>query len=188
MSKTIEISLELFEMFVNETSKSLENIEKLLLEAEEEGYSNKIVDEIFRDMHSMKGSSATMGFDNIAKLTHGMEDIFAIIRKTGSKNLDSSWLTSMLLICKDFLMEELEKISNGKEPDGDVSELVYEIRKQINILEGKGTINNNTPVESDMTSSDYDFDNSLTTYKATVFYLKDSGMPNVRSLLLFQKI
>ena len=98
-----DMSVELMEMFLEETSKSLENIESLLLESEEKGYTPKVIDEIFRDMHSMKGSSATMGYINMAKLSHAMEDVFALLRKDSKIHIDSTWLTSMLLICKDFL-------------------------------------------------------------------------------------
>ena len=41
------------------------------------------VDEIFRAAHSLKGMSATMGFAEIAKLTHEMEDVFELLRQRG---------------------------------------------------------------------------------------------------------
>ena len=135
---------EFLELFISETENTLQNMEMLLLEAEEKGYNMKIVDEIFRAMHSMKGSSATMGYENMAKLTHAMEDIFAEIRKSGAENIDSSWLTSMLLICKDFLLEELKKAASGKTPDGDVTELVEEIKKQNGFIKQYEELPNNT--------------------------------------------
>lgn len=190
--ENFELSAELLEMFFEETYKSLENIESLLLEAEENGYTSKIVDEIFRDMHSMKGSSATMGFENIARLSHAMEDIFAILRKDGSGNIDSSWLTSMLLICKDFLSEELGKINNGKKADGDESELVLEIRKQIEHMEHYDSLPQNTILEEEhivmLKNESVSPQEGFKTYYAKIFFNKDSGMSNVRALILIQKI
>lgn len=183
-----ELSSELMEMYISETTKSLENIESLLLEAEENGYTGKVIDEIFRDMHSMKGSSATMGYDNMAKLSHAMEDVFALLRKDTNLHVDSSWLTSMLLICKDFLSEELNKVSNGKEPNGDETELVAEIRKQIKNMEHLDSIQTNTTEENEINYSDINPKGDFKTYYAKIFFEKDSGMPNVRALILIQKI
>lgn len=183
-----ELSTELMEMYISETTKSLENIESLLLEAEENGYTGKVIDEIFRDMHSMKGSSATMGYDNMAKLSHAMEDVFALLRKDTNLHVDSSWLTSMLLICKDFLSEELNKVSNGKEPNGDETELVAEIRKQIKNMEHLDSIQTNTTEENEINYSDINPKGDFKTYYAKIFFEKDSGMPNVRALILIQKI
>lgn len=183
-----ELSSELMEMYISETTKSLENIESLLLEAEENGYTGKVIDEIFRDMHSMKGSSATMGYNNMAKLSHAMEDVFALLRKDSNLHVDSSWLTSMLLICKDFLSEELNKVSDGKEPNGDEAELVTEIRKQINNMEHFDSIQANTSEENDIDYSSSSPKGDFKTYYAKIFFEKDSGMPNVRALILIQKI
>lgn len=180
------------ELFISETENTLENMEMLLLEAEEKGYNMKIVDEIFRAMHSMKGSSATMGYENMAKLTHAMEDIFAEIRKSGAENIDSSWLTSMLLICKDFLLEELKKAASGKTPDGDVTELVEEIKKQNGFIKQyeelpNNTINENFAVEN-MVGEEVPPQENFKTYFAKIFFEKDSGMLNVRALILVQRI
>lgn len=183
-----DMSVELMEMFLEETSKSLENIESLLLESEEKGYTPKVVDEIFRDMHSMKGSSATMGYINMAKLSHAMEDVFALLRKDTKVHVDSTWLTSMLLICKDFLSEELTKISNGKEANGDETELVDEIRKQISHMEHFETLPENTLAEQNINLEITSTKENFKTYYAKVFFVKDSGMANVRSLILIQKI
>lgn len=183
-----DMSVELMEMFLEETSKSLENIESLLLESEEKGYTPKVIDEIFRDMHSMKGSSATMGYINMAKLSHAMEDVFALLRKDTKIHIDSTWLTSMLLICKDFLSEELSKISNGKDANGDETELVDEIRKQISHMEHLESLPESTLAEQNINLEITSTKESFKTYYAKVFFVKDSGMANVRSLILIQKI
>ncbi len=180
------------DIFISDTTGTLDNLEMLLLEAEEKGYNMKIVDEIFRAMHSMKGSSATMGYENMAKLTHAMEDIFAEIRKSGAENIDSSWLTSMLLICKDFLLEELKKAANGKTPDGDVTELVEEIKKQNGFIKQyeelpHNTINENFAIEN-MVGEGVPPQENFKTYYAKIFFEKDSGMLNVRALILVQRI
>lgn len=183
-----DMSVELMEMFLEETSKSLENIESLLLESEEKGYTPKVIDEIFRDMHSMKGSSATMGYINMAKLSHAMEDVFALLRKDSNIHIDSTWLTSMLLICKDFLSEELSKISNGKDANGDETELVDEIRKQISHMEHLESLPESTLAEQNINLEITSTKENFKTYYAKVFFVKDSGMANVRSLILIQKI
>ena len=41
---------------------------------------SRIVNEIFRSAHTLKGMSATMGYEDLAKLTHKMENVLDAIR------------------------------------------------------------------------------------------------------------
>ncbi len=184
---------DMLDMYIYESSKMLESLEMFLLDAEEKGYEPKIVEEIFRIMHSMKGAAATMGFENSAKLCHAMEDIFSEIRETGKLNIDSSWITSMLLICKDFLSEELQKARNDEYEEANSDDLVEEIRKNLNYMKK----NKSTPLEDSeygninfeiKNMGEFKVDEGIKTYYAKIFFEKDSGMLNVRALILVQRI
>lgn len=66
----------MLEAYVYETSQIIENLETLLLESERENsFSEEGLNEIFRFMHTIKGSSAMMMFNGISVLAHRLEDI-----------------------------------------------------------------------------------------------------------------
>ncbi len=67
----------LLEMFLFETSQLLEQLEQSILTGEKESeFCDDAINEIFRIMHTIKGSASMMLFDNIAKVAHSMEDLF----------------------------------------------------------------------------------------------------------------
>ncbi|MCH1639371.1 Hpt domain-containing protein [Paenibacillus timonensis] len=72
----------LLEIYLHENSQLLEQLEQSILECEEaNAFSSASIDVIFRIMHTIKGSSTMMNFDNIAVLSHVIEDLFAYIRE-----------------------------------------------------------------------------------------------------------
>jgi len=99
----------MLEVFVFETNQFLDNLEKILLDSEEnkDGISSS-VPEIFRIMHTIKSSSAMMSFDGISKLAHSIEDLFFYIRENNPPNIDESKLTDILLDCVDFIKRNMQ--------------------------------------------------------------------------------
>ena len=68
-------------MFLFETSQLLEQLEQLILTCEKSNcYTEDTVNEIFRIMHTIKGSSAMMMQDSISTISHSMEDLFYFLR------------------------------------------------------------------------------------------------------------
>ena len=65
-------------MFLAEAQEHLQELNLAVVRLEEDPRDRETVDEIFRAAHSLKGMSATMGFAQIAKLTHEMEDVFEL--------------------------------------------------------------------------------------------------------------
>lgn len=68
-------------MFLAEAQEHLQELNLAIVRLEENPHDRDTVDEIFRIAHSLKGMSATMGFAQIAKLTHEMEDVFELLRQ-----------------------------------------------------------------------------------------------------------
>lgn len=70
----------LLDMFLFETTQLIEQLEQSILSSEQEGYffTQDTINEIFRIMHTIKGSAAMMMFNNISTLAHTMEDIFSM--------------------------------------------------------------------------------------------------------------
>jgi len=104
----------LLDMFLFETSQLLEQLEHSILTSEKESdFSEEAINEIFRIMHTIKGSAAMMLFDNIAKLAHSIEDLFYYLRQEKPSRVDCSALSDLVLEGVDFIKIETEKIKNN---------------------------------------------------------------------------
>ena len=68
------------EMFIEESKEHLQACNEHLLELEKNPEDIAIVNEVFRSAHTLKGMSATMGYEDIANLTHKMENVLDEIR------------------------------------------------------------------------------------------------------------
>ncbi|MEN2257881.1 Hpt domain-containing protein [Paraclostridium benzoelyticum] len=65
------------EFYVHENMQLLEQLEEILLVGQSDTgkLGKEAIEEIFRAMHTIKGSSAMMGYDSLTKLTHSIEDV-----------------------------------------------------------------------------------------------------------------
>ncbi len=112
------------EVFIYETRQFLEQLEQMALASEQEGsFSSDDVNEIFRAMHTIKGSAAMMMLDEISKLAHAVEDIFFYIRELHPKKVDVSAITDIVLTAVDFMNGEVDKLDAGETPDDSSEEM-----------------------------------------------------------------
>jgi two-component system chemotaxis sensor kinase CheA len=111
----------MLDVFVFESAQLLESLEETLLQSEKmKELTQEHIDEIFRIMHTIKGSSSMMSLDGIAKLSHALEDMFDKIRE-GKTRTDATALEGVIelvLAASDKFKGEIEKLSNGREADG----------------------------------------------------------------------
>jgi len=78
----------MLDMFIFETEQGLENLENICLDSKDAGaFDEDNVNEIFRIMHTIKGASAVMMYQNIATLAHRLEDVFYFIRENNPENV-----------------------------------------------------------------------------------------------------
>jgi chemotaxis protein histidine kinase CheA len=68
------------EKFKEEGKEYFEKLESGLLLLEQDPKNFQVVDEIFRIMHSLKGSGGMFGFDLLSDVTHDLESLFDIFR------------------------------------------------------------------------------------------------------------
>lgn len=97
-------------LFVAESRENHENMVKNLLLVEK-GSDQDAIDEIFRSIHTLKGASASMGFADMERLCHAMEDIFQLIR-SGSAEMSQD-LGNLLLSCSDMLEQMIDDVEGG---------------------------------------------------------------------------
>ncbi|WP_147535357.1 chemotaxis protein CheA [Bacillus marasmi] len=189
----------MIEPFLFETAQQIEQLEQAIIEADTTGYfSTEIVNDIFRNMHSIKSSSAMMQFNNISKVSHATEDLFFFIRENKPTKVDSASLCDLVLEAIDFNKLELEKIKNGDKAASDESSLIAKLHEYLNLLKNSNVIKQETakdPVtKAETTTAPMSERNpglespSTTTpknrYKALIHFIKDCEMENIRAYMI----
>ncbi|WP_022929059.1 chemotaxis protein CheA [Patulibacter americanus] len=101
-------------LFLAEATEHLQELNLAVVRLEEAPGDQATLDAIFRIAHSFKGSSATMGFQGIAALTHRMEDVLELLRgRPGGLGREA---IDVLLACLDALSDAVGAIEeNGSE-------------------------------------------------------------------------
>lgn len=128
------ISEGMLEVFLYESETMLESMEQLCMENEETPFDDAGINEMFRSMHTIKGSSAIMLYNNITTISHKLEDIFYYIRESHPENVDQKKLVDNILKVTDFIKGELDKIKAGDAPDGDETGLLGELDGFLNVI------------------------------------------------------
>nr|WP_081562296.1 chemotaxis protein CheA [Clostridium formicaceticum] len=125
----------MLDMFIFETVQLITQLEQSILCSEKAScYNEADINEIFRIMHTIKGSSAMMLFNNISALAHSIEDLFFFLREEKLQQLDCSMLCDLVLEGVDFIKVEIEKIKNGDDANGDASILIGNIEDFLALL------------------------------------------------------
>lgn len=91
------------EIFLEEAKEHLEAMEELFLKMERDPGNQKIIEGIFRLVHTLKGSGNSVGFENLGSLAHIMENLLAKIMH--SKVVVTGEVIDVLLECNDHLVE-----------------------------------------------------------------------------------
>lgn len=186
----------MLEAYIFETSQFIDQLEALILNNENSnGYPEEDINEIFRIMHTIKGSSAMMLFNDISTLAHSMEDIFYFFREQSPENVDYSSLADLLFESIDFIKVELEKIKNGDEVDGKSDELINNNKEFLKNLKGDSSCDKEEKTKNDNTKQQYYIEpdkknmvvgNNL--YKAVIFFDDDCEMENIRAYTVVSSI
>lgn len=127
----------MLDMYLFENTQLLERLQEIVLEhKDDECFDDDSINEIFRTMHTIKGSSGVMMFDEITKVSHKLEDVFYYLRESHPQNVPHLELVENVLQVADFIMGEMEKIQNGDAADGDATELIASVDDFLNSLKG----------------------------------------------------
>jgi two-component system, chemotaxis family, sensor kinase CheA len=109
-------------MFIDESREHLQAMNENLLSLENNPNDISIVQSIFRSAHTLKGMSATMGFDDIAALTHEMENVLDLVRN--NKITMNSFIIDCIFKSLDSLEAMVEDIIQGGTGKADVTNIV----------------------------------------------------------------
>ncbi len=155
------------DMFIEESKENLQAINKNLLVLESEPSNINVVQEIFRSAHTLKGMSATMGFEDLANLTHELENVLDLVRNA-KFTLDSD-IMDVIFRAVDKLEEMLHSIESEGDGKADVSAEVANLKR---IGRGEKPVSNsNITVATSETADDHPLvveDHYFDNYQTTV--------------------
>ncbi|MEY8189414.1 chemotaxis protein CheW [Peribacillus simplex] len=113
------------EVFIEESKEHLQTCSEQLLVLEKNPEDLSIVNEIFRSAHTLKGMSATMGYEDLANLTHKMENVLDAIRN--SQIALSPELFDVIFLAVDHLEAMVMSIAEGGDGKRNVKDVVHQL-------------------------------------------------------------
>ncbi|MFB6801293.1 chemotaxis protein CheW [Peribacillus butanolivorans] len=114
------------EVFIEESKEHLQTCSEQLLVLEKNPEDLSIVNEIFRSAHTLKGMSATMGYEDLANLTHKMENVLDAIRN--SQIILTPELFDVIFLAVDDLEAIVMSIAEGGDGKRDVKNVVHQLQ------------------------------------------------------------
>lgn len=193
----------MLEMYLYETNTLMEQLDELLIEAEKNAdFTTNDVNEIFRIMHTVKGSSAMMEFSTLMEIAHHIEDLFFYIRENGMDSLDESHKTdlfNLMFQSTDALRVEVEKIENDEPLSTNIDPIINNINSFLEKISSSGNKSSDDSsageAASDMPVADEKAialinqelagcPASAMPYFIRVHFEEGSGMENLRAFML----
>ena len=187
----------MLDMYFYETNSLLEQLDEILLRTEQaNAFESDDIKEIFRIMHTIKGSSAMMGFENLSVLAHKAEDMFFVIRENPDIITDVSFVYDLVFQVSDSYKAQIEAIQNnvgGEYEQFNFDDLIEKLHNAKEKLSGEAS---GAPAEASAPASAPAADakaaapapagNGKTTVR--VFFEEGCQMENLRAFLLINTI
>jgi len=186
-------------MFLEESMENLQTLNESLLDLEQEPNNRDKLNEIFRVAHTIKGMAATMGFNNIAELTHKMEDILSEFRE-GKLKVTRNVVT-VLFDCLDTLERMVSNIEEGNHKEVEYLNIIKELEKVAKLEDVNEAedikINNTDEIDNPINVSLNEYDisvikqarkNEYNGISIKVYLREDTLLKSARAFLIVQEL
>ncbi len=117
-------------VFLDEAEEQLQQLDEAIVQLEQHPDDAELLNTIFRASHTLKGSSASMGFNQMATLTHRMESVLDSLRQ--GKLVVSREIIDILLASLDKLRLLKDSIAAGNDDQGEVADVVARLEAILN--------------------------------------------------------
>ncbi|MPL97399.1 Chemotaxis protein CheA [bioreactor metagenome] len=189
----------MLDVYIYETQQMLESLENTLFVGESEKRLNQDqINEVFRIMHTIKGASAMMEFENMAKLSHTLEDVFSQIRDNGAPAEEWPPIFDLVFSAISFFNSELGKLLDKAPMDGEPAELIGRLKSFLNKLKGEPAgsglpeqpVSQETADEKNETEAEETFSQVTEEpcYKLKLFFEENCQMESVRAFGVVQSL
>lgn len=172
----------MLETYLFETNSLLERLEEMLIDAEKaKDFNTDNVNEIFRIMHTVKGSSAMMEFNSLMTIAHNIEDLFFHIRENGIEQLNAEYkqeLFDLMFRSTDYLRNEVEKVEHNQPLTTNIDQFTAQIKTFLNKISGNmiSEVTGQTATPDSCTLN--------APFLMQVFFEDGIGMENLRAYIL----
>jgi two-component system chemotaxis sensor kinase CheA len=188
VNPSADITPEELEVFLQEADEQLQLLDEDFVALEKEGANAELLQEIFRAAHTLKGSSAMVGFESMARVAHAME---ALLERLRNGTLAVSTPVINALLYGLDVLKSLRNAPTAQEGSGvDVESVVVELEK------AAGEDVSSTPSEKGELSVDPEVLEKLgallasgyTAYKIKVEIDPESSLAPVRSFQVLNEL
>ncbi len=200
---------DMMEAYLFEVNTLLEQLDDIVLAAEKAStFSQDDVNEIFRIMHTIKGSSAMMEFNSLMTIAHRIEDLFFVIR---DKTMDAipenlrPELFDLIFHAIDFFRAEIEKLESNEPLTEDIDNFVANINSFSDKIQSGGKQQPETEAVAPASEAEENMEPEAGAsekvpedagqyvsdefpYVMHVFFDEGSGMENLRALMLVNSV
>lgn len=182
-------------MFLEESMDNLQTLNEALLYLEQSSDDVDKLNEIFRVAHTIKGMAATMGFSDIAELTHKMEDVLSKFRE--GKLKVTEYVVTILFECLDTLERMVNNIESGNDEAVDIKTVMTSLDKIANEENNKPeevikeTIKKNIKEdlnEYDISIAKQAFASGMNVLNVNITLSKNTILKSARAFLIVQEL
>ncbi|WLR43522.1 chemotaxis protein CheA [Bacillus carboniphilus] len=175
------------DLFIEESKEHIQSCNQKLLLLEKEPANLSYINEIFRSAHTLKGMSATMGFNHIADLTHQLENVLDEIRN--EKLSVTSHIIDILFEAIDLLEAMLISIEEQEEVgDFELTDIISNLKELLS--QGKTTTSNESeekPYDDYSTKVIQEAEvQGFNVFKITIDLQEDCSLKAARVFMIFE--
>ncbi len=121
---------DLLSEFLTETNESMEELDTQLITLEQDPNNKEILNNIFRLVHTIKGTCGFLGLPRLEKVAHAGENVLGKFRD-GDLSVTPEYVT-LILESLDRIKELLEQLeATEAEPEGNDSDLIAKLNKVV---------------------------------------------------------
>lgn len=188
-----------FEMFVSETLHSIEKLEQIIISSDESTFNDELaLDEIFRIVHTLKGTSSMIMLANVTSLSHAIEDLFFYLRENKMTQVNVTKIINFVLEYTDIFKYELKKLEDRFNNNKYSTALIDKIKKYLTQLEMENNIKSKITTITKLECKNTDkilknHENNKKNpeenfYQANILFYEDSKMENIRAYNIISSI
>jgi len=187
----------MLDTYVYETTTLLEQLDEIMLEAEKSGkLTDDNINEIFRIMHTIKGSSAMMGIENMSSLAHSVEDLFFLIREDPSRmEPESGDIFDLVFRASDFMKTEIDLVTKSDYIPTNADELIHLLSQKVDIINGIAASDAPSSADENLSAGEpVSAENGAPTdetgviHTVRVFFDEGCQMENIRAFMLLTQL
>lgn len=173
---------ELLEYYFEEAYQIVDHLEASVLELEKDYTNKNIINEIFRNAHTLKGSSGSMGFKEISEFAHILEDSFDYLRSLSNVVLNSD-IIDILLESIDIIKNMINSRKEGRIYDNNINNIIEKIHNIPSMI-----TNTNAVKEKEAKTQEKNLENSFIDLTITETELENFKLQQKPGFNLFKII